>query len=74
MNDAVEGLATERARHLLHPFEHELGIVGDRITMTRREVVDHRDLVAGLEEPGDDDTADVAGPACDEDVHLDGPK
>lgn len=72
MNNAVEGSPTERARHLLYLAEHELGIVGHGITMSRGEVVDHCDLVAGLEEPGGYDAADIAGTACDEHLHLDG--
>ena len=42
--------------------------------MPSRQVVDHRYLVTGFEEPGDDDAADVAGTPCDEHVHPDRPK
>jgi hypothetical protein len=51
-----------------------LGAVGDGVTMPRREVVDYRDVVARLEEPGYDDAADIAGTASDEHVHLDNSK
>jgi len=70
VDDAVETMPTERVGNVLHPLEHEPGIVGDSISMPRGQVIDHRDLVAGLEQPGDDDTADVAGTTGDEHVHL----
>ena len=47
MDDAIEGLQVERARNLLHPAEHEPGTVGDSVAMSRRKVIDDRDLVPG---------------------------
>jgi len=61
VDDAVETMPTERVGNVLHPLEHEPGIVGtaSRCPVDRSSI--NRDLVAGLEQPGDDDTADVAG-------------
>ena len=74
MYHAVKGLPTECARDLLHPAEHELGTVGDGITMSRRKVIDDCDCVPGPKEPGRDNASDIAGTACDEHVHVVSPE
>ena len=43
--------------------------VGDRAGVAAREIVEHDDLVAGVEQLLGDDGADVARPARDQELH-----
>ena len=70
MQDSVDACRQNPAGLAAQVAADELGPRGDGVGVPGGQVVEHHDAVAGLQEVGGDDTADVAGAAGDEQLHA----
>lgn len=66
MQHRLEGAAVQHLGGVLDPALDELGTGRDALAETGGQVVQHGDLVPGLQKVGCDHTADVAGTAGDQ--------